>query len=483
MASRLKQIPESLLARLWRERAARQGALRAGNGRRFRVIYPGRPGTTAGPDFRDAVLEEEGVGLIRGDVEVHVRQRDWQAHGHGTDPRYNGVVLHVVARVDEEYSTLHSGSRVPVLSLEPLLNGQTSFGAGIDPWILLRAHGYARPCSAAELGILLDTAGDRRFMGNSDAFLALLGREDPQQVLYAALMEAMGYSQNRRPFLELADRVPYRRLESVARKAPPEERLHAIQQVLLGAAGFRPPSRGARAIGNGRWYTFRVRPQNHPQRRIEGFAHLLDQVLPQSAPCDPGPVQSPSPPPSPTDGHRCLPPWAMTGLSEGMAYLVRSSRDAGGRGGPWRDLELALTGSGQPPSGTCGADRRRTVIGRGRARDMAVNCVLPYVHALGRRTGDSQLSQSSLELYRRFPRLQENEVTREMGSILLSQLPRGDSTDGGETYPKGIGSAYVEGQHSVVRGMGWESIVCNARRQQGLHHLHHLLISLGTSPA
>ena len=52
----------------------RQQFLKAANGRRFRVVYPGRPGTTAGPDFRDAVLEEEGVGLVRGDVEVHVRQ-------------------------------------------------------------------------------------------------------------------------------------------------------------------------------------------------------------------------------------------------------------------------------------------------------------------------------------------------------------------------------------------------------------------------
>ena len=87
MASRLKQIPESLLAKLWKERASREAAFRAGNGQRFRVIYPGRVGTTAGPDFRDAVLEEEGVGLVRGDVEVHVRQRDWDSHGHGKDPR------------------------------------------------------------------------------------------------------------------------------------------------------------------------------------------------------------------------------------------------------------------------------------------------------------------------------------------------------------------------------------------------------------
>ncbi len=92
MSSRLKEIPESLVTRLWMERASREKSLRAGDGRRFKVRYPGRVGTTAGPDFRGVVLDEEGVGLVRGDVEVHVSQGEWEAHGHGKDPRCNGVV-------------------------------------------------------------------------------------------------------------------------------------------------------------------------------------------------------------------------------------------------------------------------------------------------------------------------------------------------------------------------------------------------------
>jgi len=65
-----KRIPESLLAKLWKERAVRQTELRTEAGRRVRVVYPGRSGVTAGPDFRDALLEVEGVGLVRGDVEL-----------------------------------------------------------------------------------------------------------------------------------------------------------------------------------------------------------------------------------------------------------------------------------------------------------------------------------------------------------------------------------------------------------------------------
>ena len=268
MGSSLKQIPESLLTRLWKERASREESLRAANGRRFRVIYPGRVGTTAGPDFRDAVFEEEGVGLVRGDVEVHVRQRDWDAHGHAQDPRYNGVALHVVATMDSAYSTLCCGSRVPVVSLSPLLRGHFSPRRTRDLWPLLEARGYTRPDTAGELSVLLDRAGDDRFLGTSDALLAALTEDDPEQVLYATLMEALGYSQNREPFLMLADRVPYRLLKRAARGSAPGERLALIQRMLLKAAGFPPCTSEEKGGNQVRWHLFRVRPQNHPRRRI-----------------------------------------------------------------------------------------------------------------------------------------------------------------------------------------------------------------------
>ena len=69
-----REIPERLLWKLWKRRAARQGEFRTGSGTRFRVLYPGRPGTAAGPDFRDALLDVEGLGMVRGDVEIHRRQ-------------------------------------------------------------------------------------------------------------------------------------------------------------------------------------------------------------------------------------------------------------------------------------------------------------------------------------------------------------------------------------------------------------------------
>ena len=72
-----KPMPESLLAKLWSKRAARQAEFRTGNGTRFTVLYPGHPGGGAGPVvvctgwvFRTASMDSGplfpgGVSLLR----------------------------------------------------------------------------------------------------------------------------------------------------------------------------------------------------------------------------------------------------------------------------------------------------------------------------------------------------------------------------------------------------------------------------------
>ena len=102
-------IPERLLVNLWQRRAAQQAPLRSPDGLRVKVLYPGRPGHAAGPDYRDGLLEVEGEGLVQGGAEIHLRQQDWKSHGHGGDPRHNGVVLHAALEVQSATTRLQSG--------------------------------------------------------------------------------------------------------------------------------------------------------------------------------------------------------------------------------------------------------------------------------------------------------------------------------------------------------------------------------------
>ena len=402
-----RPMPESLLAKLWSKRAARQAEFRTGNGTRFRVLYPGHPGGGAGPDFRDALLQLDGVGLVRGDVEIHLHQRDWRSHGHGSDPNYNGVVLHAALEVESPATELQSGQEAPVVSLKALLHGDDPPESGPNTalWEALALHGYPLPANKDELESLLDKAGDRRFLSKSAWFQRLLAEQGPDQVLYEGLLEGLGYRFNQQPFLKLAQRAPYDALAKAAASASGAERAEIIESQLLALAGFAAldgggeplPRRGGLgpAMSVKEWRLFRVRPSNHPRRRIAGAARILDRFV-------------------------------DLGLAHGLIQAAA---------GP-DELTAALTVE-------AGAGGKGSLIGRDRARDLAVNAALPFMHGLAAVGQEPDTAQAALELYSRFPKLQENELTREMAAQLIDPA--------------------------------WAGAASTARRQQGLLHLAALL--------
>src|SRR5581483_7297459 len=140
---------EQELARAWRALPPGQEVCTA-DGRRWQVIYPGRPNPEAGPDFVDAIFATEG-GELRGDVELHRRTSDWRRHGHDADRRYRRVVLHVVAAHDGEPSLAPGGRQLPLLELDPVAFQQ-------PPGSLAPVR---FPCAARTLA---GSAGDRRAM-------------------------------------------------------------------------------------------------------------------------------------------------------------------------------------------------------------------------------------------------------------------------------------------------------------------------------
>ena len=109
-----------LIAR-WGAGAWRGRTLRAADGAAFTVVYQGRPGGGAGPDFRDATLLTASGERVTGDIELHLSPAGWRAHGHATDPRYNNVALHVTlsagAGADPAGTPLASGRRAPLVAL------------------------------------------------------------------------------------------------------------------------------------------------------------------------------------------------------------------------------------------------------------------------------------------------------------------------------------------------------------------------------
>jgi len=288
-------IPELTLAKVWQAQWLAPGTWRTTDGRTVVVRYRGRWSAGFGPDFADAQIILDGRE-ITGAIEIHRRAADWQAHGHHLDPAYNAVALHVVLDDDGTTVRTREGRILPTLALVSLLAGSlVDFPAGNAPLGGLGDTPCARDfltTGATDLVRVLGRAGDERLALKAAAMEARFAATPPGDVLYAAFLDALGYSANRAPMTTLATALPLRDLEQTVIRFPVAQREQIAAALLLGTGGFlNPPpsfvlqdrvlrdmwlSTGrAAALAVGSWETARVRPANHPTRRLLALAALL----------------------------------------------------------------------------------------------------------------------------------------------------------------------------------------------------------------
>ena len=369
MAKRkLPLIPERLLARLWQTRAQRR-FLSTADGRRVRVLYPGRRNGGPGPDFRDAMIQVEKAPPQRGDVEVHLTDSGWRQHGHHEDPNYNNVMLHVVmTRRSKGATERQDGREVPVTTL-------SAWGGETEAPLELPLLQKWRSLGKADLTLAIEEASERRFRKRSNFYLGELLEEDADELLYRGIMESLGYSRNRDAFLKLSRLAPWRRLCQAGEGLCGVQKASGLRRLLKVTAGLEDGGSMARTVprgevmDRGEWRFAGIRPGNRPLPRIEGAAALAARFL--------------------------------------DAGLVRGLRPAVAEDGPGQLARALMVSEGG-----------RTLIGKSRALDIAVNHVLPFFHAWSVLVGDGSMAEDALRLYFRMPRLADNEMTREMAALL-----------------------------------------------------------------
>lgn len=115
------------------------------------LLRAGRAGRGPGPDIREAAaLLPSGVPAA-GDVEVHRIATDFARHGHAGDPRYSGLLLHLVWRDDRPAAErggpvrLAGGGHAPTVALEDTLGSL----ARLEAVIARGPAGLTEPCVAA----------------------------------------------------------------------------------------------------------------------------------------------------------------------------------------------------------------------------------------------------------------------------------------------------------------------------------------------
>lgn len=292
---------------VWSDPAFRPARLNLPSGESVLVEHPGRWNLEAGPDFLDSLLiVEPGGRRVAGDVEVHIRPGDWKNHGHGCNPRYGRVAVHVTYFPgDGADDGLPAGViRIP---LRDILRSVPHFSfENID----VSAYPYAErsipaPCRKELAGLpwsharlFLEAAGQERLKAKARRIVASVGERGAGQVLYEEVLCALGFKNNRLQFRKLASVVPAAVLHSESGGDP--EKAFAL---LLGVSGLIPagiPPRAdaetkafirklwnhwwkrqaawsAKAMRKKEWRLAGTRPQNHPVRRMAAAATLFTE--------------------------------------------------------------------------------------------------------------------------------------------------------------------------------------------------------------
>ncbi len=102
------------------------------DGDKIEIVQFGVWNREAGPDFCDAAIRINGGEPIRGCIEIDLLDRNWEAHGHATNPAFEETVLHVFAeKSDREFFACTKSNRnVPQVWIDPKMLPD-AFGANL----------------------------------------------------------------------------------------------------------------------------------------------------------------------------------------------------------------------------------------------------------------------------------------------------------------------------------------------------------------
>jgi hypothetical protein len=209
-------FPERLLQKIWLKRAFNHADARTMNGMPVQILHPGKWNQLGGPDFKQARLRFGESSEIIGDVELHLRASDWDAHAHARDPAYNDVVLHVVLFWPEPgYVTRGFGNRsIPVVALLPLLHHDLEEYAADEAVETLSNRPSARLTnelslySAAVVRSLLAKHAEARWRQKVHYAWVRVQRLGWEVACHYAALEVLGFRYNRAPMLRIAARWP-----------------------------------------------------------------------------------------------------------------------------------------------------------------------------------------------------------------------------------------------------------------------------------
>lgn len=284
-------VLESFLHFIWQYQFFNKAELSSTSHNSINVISPGYQNHDAGPDFSDAKIEIDNIKWS-GNVEIHLKSSDWEAHKHGKDKAYDNVILHVVYEHDKDIYW-SNGKAIPTIAIKNRIDVNM-----IEKWNVLVNSTTNIPCSdqfkevdqLTKLSVK-DKLLLERLERKAEEVKAICNRYDGdwETTAYQLLARSLGLKVNAEPFLQLAKSIPFNVLKKNA------DSLLKIEALLFGQAGFLDRITAdyqseleleyrflahkyeleSSKMAFEQWKFARLRPANFPTIRIAQFSAII----------------------------------------------------------------------------------------------------------------------------------------------------------------------------------------------------------------
>jgi hypothetical protein len=282
-------MTEEFLYYIWQYRLYKP-ALMLTSGEAFQVVRPGDRNSDSGPDFFNARIRI-GDTLWAGNVELHINSSDWFRHNHQFDKSYDSIILHVVYNHDREIPRA-DGTNLPTLEFANHID-QDAWKRYVQfmearSWIPCESliPNVQTICWSVWLTRLLVERLERKAARVEQALTA--SSNDWNQAFYRLLARNMGFKLNNEAFEMLASSLSYRHLAKHA------DNLFQLEAMVFGQAGllngpfqdsyptklqkeydFLRKKFSLTSIDAHIWRFMRLHPGNFPTLRLSQFATII----------------------------------------------------------------------------------------------------------------------------------------------------------------------------------------------------------------
>ena len=371
-------MTEEFLHFVWTNRLCYQSGQKSIDGQDIEIIHPGIPNFDAGPDFFNAKIKI-GSTLWAGNVEIHVREKEWYSHNHHTDPAYDNVILHVVQ--EKAKGTINSkGNTVPVLEVKYSDHLLYNYNRLLAKSAFVACEKYLPHISSFEFEQWLERILIEKIESKSADIERYLefANGDWNEVLYILLARSFGFGVNGEAFEMLARSLPFRILLKHS------DNILSIEALLFGQSGlletslpddysnklrkeydFLSHKYNLKKLDEGLWRFLRLRPHNFPTVRIAQFAMLIHKFH--------GSFDIIANDPDLAHMESML----MTGVSDYWKNHYRFGKES-----------------------SKGSDK---ILGKASAKLIIANSIVPYIYVFAKHKGDTKLQDKAMDLLTQLP--------------------------------------------------------------------------------